>query len=129
MRNHIAKFFLLAVFNSFGTGHYIPSPIKQSRNTLSFSLGHLKSHHEARDELRKRAECGQGIGSCAPGQCCSEAGWCGTGASYCGGPSCQIEYSDSCDTVQMPAGRSTEDVDRSKLGTIPYGKLDTLYYY
>lgn len=49
--------------------------------------------------LQKRAECGPGIGSCNDGQCCSESGNCGTGSDFCGGSSCQLEYSDSCDTL------------------------------
>ncbi|ROT38089.1 glycoside hydrolase/deacetylase [Sodiomyces alkalinus F11] len=71
--------------------------------------------------LRKRAVCGPGIGSCAPGLCCSQAGWCGTSPAHCGGSSCQLEYSDSCDTVIPPPGSSTEDVARDQIGSVPYG--------
>lgn len=49
--------------------------------------------------LKKRAECGPGIGSCDPGRCCSESGFCGTTSAYCGGSGCQLDYSDSCDTL------------------------------
>lgn len=49
--------------------------------------------------LHKRQECGAGVGSCPPGRCCSEGGWCGTTHEYCGGSQCQLEYSDSCDTL------------------------------
>lgn len=51
--------------------------------------------------LYKRAACGQGIGSCPSGQCCSESGWCGTGNDYCAGSQCQLDYSDSCDTLYV----------------------------
>lgn len=47
----------------------------------------------------KGTDCGQGYGSCAPGQCCSESNWCGTTEDYCDGSSCQLDYSDSCDTL------------------------------
>ncbi|RMJ18957.1 hypothetical protein CDV36_001353 [Fusarium kuroshium] len=71
--------------------------------------------------LRKRAECGPGIGSCDDGSCCSESGFCGTTEEFCGGSSCQLEYSDSCDTFFGPDGSSTEDIPRPNLGNVPYG--------
>ncbi|KAF9878056.1 polysaccharide deacetylase [Colletotrichum karsti] len=75
--------------------------------------------------LRKRAECGPGIGSCAPGACCSDAGWCGTTEEYCGGSQCQLEYSDSCDTFFPPPGASTESISRPLVGSVPYGSIIT----
>ncbi|KAH6964435.1 hypothetical protein DER45DRAFT_556682 [Fusarium avenaceum] len=75
--------------------------------------------------LRKRAECGLGIGSCNPGDCCSESGFCGTGGDFCGGSACQLEYSDSCDTFFGPSGSSTESVSRPKIGNVPYGSVIT----
>ncbi|KAK2001398.1 polysaccharide deacetylase [Colletotrichum falcatum] len=75
--------------------------------------------------LVKRAECGPGIGSCASGQCCSEAGWCGTTADYCGGSQCQLEFSDSCDTFFPPPGASTESIARPLVGSVPYGSIIT----
>lgn len=48
-------------------------------------------------DLRDR-HCGAGIGSCGDGECCSEAGYCGTTEAYCSGSQCQLDYSDSCDT-------------------------------
>ncbi|KAH7267676.1 uncharacterized protein BKA55DRAFT_590021 [Fusarium redolens] len=93
-------------------------------------------------KLRKRAECGLGIGSCNPGSCCSESGFCGTTGDFCGGSACQLEYSDSCDTLQDlvsskssycsngheadtetsfgPRGSSTEGISRPRLGNVPY---------
>jgi hypothetical protein len=49
--------------------------------------------------LQKRAECGMGSGSCPKGSCCSGSGFCGTTEDYCDGSSCQLDYSDSCDTL------------------------------
>jgi hypothetical protein len=48
---------------------------------------------------RQNLECGPGIGSCDPGECCSESGFCGSTTAYCGGSGCQLDYSDSCDTL------------------------------
>ncbi|KAM5351096.1 hypothetical protein ACJ41O_003819 [Fusarium nematophilum] len=75
--------------------------------------------------LRKRAECGPGIGSCDDGFCCSESGFCGTTSDFCAGSSCQLEYSDSCDTFFGPSGRSTENIPRPRLGNVPYGSIIT----
>ncbi|KAF6833304.1 polysaccharide deacetylase [Colletotrichum plurivorum] len=75
--------------------------------------------------LRKRAECGPGVGSCPSGECCSEAGWCGTTAEYCGGSQCQLEFSDSCDTFFPPPGASTESISRPLVGSVPYGSIIT----
>ncbi|KAJ4159426.1 uncharacterized protein LMH87_008328 [Akanthomyces muscarius] len=75
--------------------------------------------------LHKRQECGAGVGSCAPGLCCSEGGWCGKTREYCGGSQCQLEYSDSCDTFKGPSGPSTEDVPREQIGSVPYGTIIT----
>ncbi|CAF3470990.1 unnamed protein product [Fusarium graminearum] len=74
-------------------------------------------------KLRKRAECGPGIGSCNPGSCCSESGFCGTTGDFCGGSACQLEYSDSCDTFFGPSGSSTESISRPKIGSVPYGSI------
>ncbi|OAA53717.1 chitin deacetylase [Cordyceps fumosorosea ARSEF 2679] len=75
--------------------------------------------------LHKRQECGAGVGSCAPGQCCSEGGWCGTSHAYCGGSQCQLEYCDSCDTFKGPSGPSTEKIPRDAVGNVPYGTTMT----
>ncbi|KAH7108973.1 hypothetical protein EDB81DRAFT_954408 [Dactylonectria macrodidyma] len=70
-------------------------------------------------------ECGVGIGSCDPGSCCSGSGNCGTTEDYCDGSSCQLDYSDSCDTFIGPGGTSTESIARPKIGDVPYGSLIT----
>ncbi|KAJ4268897.1 hypothetical protein NW762_002968 [Fusarium torreyae] len=76
-------------------------------------------------KLRKRAECGPGIGSCNPGSCCSESGFCGTTGDFCGGSACQLDYSDSCDTFFGPRGSSTAGIARPRLGNVPYGSVIT----
>ncbi|KAL2258723.1 hypothetical protein VTK26DRAFT_7855 [Humicola hyalothermophila] len=78
-----------------------------------------------RDTLKQRqdddAECGPGIGSCAPGDCCSAEGWCGRGIDYCIAPDCQIDYGPGCDANQKPSGPDTSEVARPKVGGVPYG--------
>jgi hypothetical protein len=44
------------------------------------------------------SRCGPDIGSCGKGECCSEAGYCGTSTDYCAGSQCQLDYSYACDT-------------------------------
>jgi hypothetical protein len=65
----------------------------------SLGLAAVVDHNLPRASHLVRAACGQGIGSCPSGQCCSESGWCGTGNDYCAGSQCQLDYSDSCDTL------------------------------
>lgn len=60
--------------------------------------GYLTPRHVLLQE-RAGNECGEGIGSCDAGSCCSESGYCGTETDYCAGSSCQLDYSDSCDTL------------------------------
>eukprot|EP00835_Amoeboradix_gromovi_P003692 NODE_254_length_12812_cov_0.286872.p3 type:complete len:460 gc:universal NODE_254_length_12812_cov_0.286872:12576-11197(-) len=42
-------------------------------------------------------QCGPSLGSCSSGNCCSQWGWCGTGATYCGS-GCMVGYGD-CTTA------------------------------
>jgi len=48
--------------------------------------------------------------------------WCGKGFEYCSSPACQVDFSDSCDGNIRPDGPDTAEVDRSKKGTLPYGR-------
>ncbi|KAJ4136479.1 hypothetical protein NW768_004092 [Fusarium equiseti] len=74
-------------------------------------------------EKRQAGRCGTGFGGvCAAGECCSSAGWCGTGYLYCSAPSCQIEYGPGCDANVRPKGPDTTNVARPKIGSIPYGQ-------
>ncbi|KAF0641570.1 hypothetical protein FPSE5266_05810 [Fusarium pseudograminearum] len=74
-------------------------------------------------EKRQAGRCGTGFGGvCAANECCSSAGWCGTGYLYCSAPSCQIEYGPGCDANVRPTGPDTTNVARPKVGSIPYGQ-------
>ncbi|KAH6892600.1 hypothetical protein B0T10DRAFT_483971 [Thelonectria olida] len=70
-------------------------------------------------------DCGEGYGSCDPGLCCSDSGWCGSNEDYCDGSSCQLDYSDGCDTFKKPSGSSTASIARPKIGSVPYGSIIT----
>ncbi|KAF4987462.1 hypothetical protein FGRMN_10365 [Fusarium graminum] len=74
-------------------------------------------------EKRQAGRCGTGFGGvCAQNECCSSAGWCGTGYLYCSAPSCQIEYGPGCDANVRPTGPDTANIARPKVGSIPYGQ-------
>ncbi|KAF2748055.1 carbohydrate esterase family 4 protein [Sporormia fimetaria CBS 119925] len=78
--------------------------------------------HEALEARQNLAgQCGPGFGSCAPGVCCSEGGWCGTTADYCYSPGCKYQYGPGCNENKTPAGASTSTVSRTKVGSVPYG--------
>lgn len=50
------------------------------------------------DTIRKRQTCGQDVGDCPEGECCSESGYCGSTTDFCKSPACQIEFSNgNCD--------------------------------
>ncbi|KAM5353907.1 hypothetical protein ACJ41O_000557 [Fusarium nematophilum] len=70
----------------------------------------------------KRAPCGRDTGPCPSGQCCSEAGRCGTSKDYCTSPQCQIPYSNgNCDSSKKPSGETTANIPRQQLsGNVPY---------
>jgi hypothetical protein len=65
--------------------------------------------------------CGEDVGNCAEGDCCSESGWCGRGKDYCKAPNCQLEFGSGCDGNQSPSGDDTSDIERPKVGSVPYG--------
>ncbi|KAK9465999.1 hypothetical protein V1512DRAFT_30622 [Lipomyces arxii] len=67
-------------------------------------------------------QCGLGVGSCGDNECCSPAGWCGTGPSYCTSPDCQLGFG-VCDADTLPSGVNTSTVVRTLVGSLPYGQL------
>ena len=57
---------------------------------------------------------------CPVGECCSQAGWCGKGTPWCKDPEvCQPLYGE-CDSSKTPAGASTLNDPRPKLGNVTY---------
>jgi len=47
------------------------------------------------DEICMEGRCGEGIGKCPEGQCCSKNGYCGTTSEFCTlSQGCQKEYGD-----------------------------------
>ncbi len=50
-----------------------------------------------------------------------EYSWCGLGLDYCLSPDCQLNYGSGCDGNQKPDGVDTSDIERPKIGDVPYG--------
>ncbi|KAH7072529.1 hypothetical protein FB567DRAFT_538323 [Paraphoma chrysanthemicola] len=73
---------------------------------------------EARDSPK---ECGEGIGSCPAGKCCSRSQYCGTSPDHCYSPGCDYKYGPACPENNPPAGTNTSSVSRDKVGTLAYG--------
>jgi peptidoglycan/xylan/chitin deacetylase (PgdA/CDA1 family) len=75
-------------------------------------------HVEAR---QSKPECGEGIGSCPAGQCCSRSNFCGTTDDYCYSPGCKYQYGPGCPENNPPTGTNTSSISRGKLGSLAYG--------
>ncbi|KIW16636.1 hypothetical protein PV08_03824 [Exophiala spinifera] len=59
---------------------------------------------------------------CPDGQCCSQAGFCGTGKDFCSVPTnCQLGFG-WCDSDVNPSGPSLSGEERAQVGAVPYGK-------
>jgi len=80
-----------------------------------------KKPHSKLKARQDDRQCGTGIGSCAAGQCCSQAGYCGTGNDFCYSPGCDYHFGPACPENATPAGTNTSSVSRKKLGRIQYG--------
>lgn len=100
----------------------------KSRNILGGHAARAANPEEsmqlkARQGGNAEGRCGadNGCASCAEGYCCSIAGYCGQGPEYCQAPDCDFNYGPACDTNKVPAGGSTVNTLRTKLGNQPYG--------
>ncbi|KAI6359417.1 hypothetical protein MCOR25_007072 [Pyricularia grisea] len=76
---------------------------------------------EKRAGIQSGFQCGPGFGSCAAGLCCSPEGWCGNEVTSCQAPDCLFQYGPACDANQTPAGKSTINISRTAVGSVPYG--------
>ncbi|KAI9700402.1 MAG: chitin deacetylase [Candelina mexicana] len=70
--------------------------------------------------------CGPAFGNarCPSGLCCSPSGYCGTTQEFCADPDCQYPFG-TCDSNKTPAGASTANDPRPKLGSVSYS--DDIY--
>ncbi|KAH8883245.1 carbohydrate esterase family 4 protein, partial [Thozetella sp. PMI_491] len=68
-------------------------------------------------------QCGPDNGNavCATDLCCSEHGFCGTGADFCIAPNCLLDFGPACDGNRWPQGTDTSRVPRPRFGKVPYG--------
>ncbi|KAK6611093.1 polysaccharide deacetylase [Botrytis cinerea] len=96
----------------------------KGRNAMPAPITSPVHVEERLPEVAPRADdpntCGPGVGSCV-NACCSPEGYCGTTEEYCAAPDCQFEYGPLCDTLQVPAGGSTANIERPHIGNVPYG--------
>ncbi|KAH9882915.1 hypothetical protein J1614_000281 [Plenodomus biglobosus] len=71
----------------------------------------------------ENGRCGPDFGcaTCSPGNCCSDAGYCGNTSDHCAAPDCKFQYGPACDANKVPAGGSTRDTPRTQLGSQTYG--------
>ncbi|KAH7399207.1 hypothetical protein DE146DRAFT_526203 [Phaeosphaeria sp. MPI-PUGE-AT-0046c] len=71
----------------------------------------------------QNGRCGPDFGgaSCSAGFCCSGAGYCGTSKDHCMAPDCLINYGPGCDANKTPAGASTRNDARPQKGNVAYG--------
>ncbi|RYP77591.1 hypothetical protein DL769_003364 [Monosporascus sp. CRB-8-3] len=85
--------------------------------------GSSSARRQADENANTNGRCGKDFdnASCAPGYCCSVAGWCGKDKAYCWAPDCQINFGPGCDGNKKPKGEDTSDVPRPKVGKVPYG--------
>ncbi|OUM63495.1 carbohydrate-binding module family 18 protein [Piromyces sp. E2] len=68
-------------------------PTITTTTTITITTTSTISSVETPSEIR----CGEGIGSCPEGQCCSKDGYCGTTESYCySSLGCQQDYGANC---------------------------------
>lgn len=97
----------------------------KARNLLhSISARMSEGIHTDAPEIEARdspPECGEGIGSCPAGKCCSRAGYCGTEDAYCYSPGCKYQYGPGCPENNPPTGSNTSSISREKLGKVAYG--------
>ncbi|KAF6822675.1 chitin deacetylase [Colletotrichum plurivorum] len=68
-------------------------------------------------------QCGPANGNavCAVNECCSAAGFCGSGPDYCRAPDCQFQFGPACDANKTPPGLNTSSIARNQLGQVAYG--------
>ncbi|KAF7561932.1 hypothetical protein G7046_g2233 [Stylonectria norvegica] len=113
----------------YSPGREVIVVVVVSPDSLSHVYAHVLDRRAAAGEKhngleqRQAGRCGTGFETvCEADECCSSAGWCGTGYIYCSAPSCQINYGPACDANVRPSGPNTENVARPKIGGVPYGQ-------
>ncbi|RYP03239.1 hypothetical protein DL764_005286 [Monosporascus ibericus] len=96
---------------------------KRWQSASDFVHGSSSARREIDENTNTNGRCGKDFNNarCAPGYCCSVAGWCGKDKAYCWAPDCQIDFGPGCDGNKKPKGEDTSDVPRPKVGNVPYG--------
>lgn len=88
-----------------------------------FAEAHDFAHTEAKSLNARQddRECGEGVGNCGAGLCCSQAGYCGTDDDFCYSPGCDYKHGPGCPENQTPSGSDTSSIARTKVGNVAYG--------
>lgn len=96
---------------------------KRWQSASNLVHGSSSARRQIDENTNTNGRCGRDFDntSCAPGYCCSVAGWCGRDRAYCWAPDCQIDFGPGCDGNKNPRGEDTSDVPRPKVGNVPYG--------
>ncbi|KAL6707644.1 hypothetical protein ACN47E_003994 [Coniothyrium glycines] len=94
--------------------------LRRLESRIAGAAAHIDSPLDSR-QAESKPECGEGIGSCSAGKCCSRAGFCGTTGDYCYSPGCKYQWGPGCAENNPPAGTNTSSVPRDRIGNVTYG--------
>ncbi|KAH8726383.1 hypothetical protein GQ44DRAFT_825734 [Phaeosphaeriaceae sp. PMI808] len=72
-------------------------------------------------DAQNRCGANFGCATCAEGYCCSDGGYCGQGQDYCQAPDSDFNYGPGADANKLPAGGTTRNIARPKVGSVLYG--------
>jgi len=80
----------------------------------------LNYHHYV-DKINVNGKCGDGIGRCPKGECCSKEGYCGVGKEYCDN-GCQSEFGE-CSNPKISSHKRSEISSGETNEEDYYGKM------
>ncbi|KAF1919278.1 hypothetical protein BDU57DRAFT_527326 [Ampelomyces quisqualis] len=110
----------------FGMAPNDIAAFKTRRTFGRHAARHAHSLHNS--PLRARqggadGRCGKNFGcaTCAEGYCCSSSGYCGQGQDFCQAPDSDFDYGPGADANKLPAGGTTRNIARPKIGSVLYG--------
>ncbi|EFQ93624.1 hypothetical protein PTT_08950 [Pyrenophora teres f. teres 0-1] len=101
----------------------LPKELRASHPLAGLTARHAAEPARHFGPRQAETRCGPSNGNkkCAQNECCSVAGYCGTTTEHCQAPDCLLDFGPACDANKIPAGASTRNDPRPKLGSIPYG--------
>ncbi|KAA8624437.1 Chitin binding protein [Pyrenophora tritici-repentis] len=101
----------------------LPKELRASHPLAGLTGRHAAEPARHFGPRQAETRCGPSNGNkkCAQNECCSVDGYCGTTTEHCQAPDCLLDFGPACDANKIPAGASTRNDPRPKLGSIPYG--------